>query len=120
MSTTGSNTSAHLPNSRTALYDMVQDRLTAAAGQTLAEFIVARREPGSEVPYRHIAQELIDVTGVDITHEAVRRWYHRAVGEAAEAGAVTDAEAARRRALMAEATEAEMIRRSAEVEAALR
>jgi len=110
MSTTGSNTSAHLPNSRTALYDMVQDRLTAATSQTLAEFIVARREPGSEVPYRHIAQELIDVTGVDITHEAVRRWYHRAVGEAVEPSS----------AAVAEVTEAEMIRQSAMVEAALR
>lgn len=72
-----------MPNARLALYTMVQDRLVANTGQSLAEFITARREPGSETPYRHIAQELIDITNVDITHEAVRRWYHKVMNEAA-------------------------------------
>lgn len=72
-----------LPNARVALYNFVQDRLVAAQDQTLAEFILARRQPGSQRAYRNIASELVAITGIDITHEAVRRWYHRAV-EAAE------------------------------------
>jgi hypothetical protein len=28
---------------------------------------------------------LVDVTGVDLTHEAARRWYHRAIEDRAAA-----------------------------------
>jgi hypothetical protein len=73
-----------MPNSRSALRNIVQDRLIAATGETVAEFILARRQPGTEVPYRHIAAELVELTGVDITHEAARRWYLQAIGKAAE------------------------------------
>jgi hypothetical protein len=66
-----------MPNARTSLYQIVQDRLEAATGQRLPEFITVRRAPGSTTPYRHIAQEIIELTGVDITHEAVRRWHHK-------------------------------------------
>lgn len=71
-----------LPNARTALYQMVQDRLP---GQTLADFILERRTPDNDVPYRKIASELVGITGVDLTHEAVRRWHHRAVAALAQA-----------------------------------
>lgn len=81
-----------LPNARVALYNFVQDRLTAVTGQSLAAFILERRQPGAVQPYRHIASEIVTITGVDITHEAVRRWYYRAVDEA-ESAAVADAQA---------------------------
>jgi hypothetical protein len=68
-----------LPNARVALYNLVQDRLTAVNGQTLAEFILERRPESDPTPYRRIASELVDITGIDITHEAVRRWHHRAL-----------------------------------------
>ena len=68
-----------LPNARVALYNFVQDRLTAVTGQTLAAFILERRPEADPVPYRRIASELVDLTGIDITHEAVRRWHHRAL-----------------------------------------
>jgi len=75
-----------LPNARVALYNFVQDRLTAVTGQTLAEFILERRPEADPVPYRRIASELVELTGIDITHEAVRRWHHRALDDAADAG----------------------------------
>ena len=68
-----------LPNARVALYNLVQDRLAATGGVTLAEFILERRPDTDPVPYRRIASELVDITGIDITHEAVRRWHHRAL-----------------------------------------
>lgn len=100
MSTTDTNSSpptVHtgvvmaMPTARDALYRFVQDRLIEATGQTIAEFILVRREPGSEVPYRRIASEIVELTGIDITHEAARRWYHKAVEsrEQSEEGRVT-------------------------------
>lgn len=77
-----------MPTARNALSSFVEDRLVAATGQTIAEFILARREPGSEVPYRRIASEIVELTGIDITHEAARRWYHLAV-KARDEGALT-------------------------------
>lgn len=68
-----------MPNARHALYQIVQDRLLAATGQNLSDYILVRRAPGNTVPYRHIAAEIVAETGVDITHEAVRRWYHKIV-----------------------------------------
>jgi hypothetical protein len=76
-----------MPNARDSFYQLVQSRLQAKTGQTISEFILSRREPdgGKEAPYRRIASELVDVTGVDLTHEAARRWYHRAVEDRAAA-----------------------------------
>lgn len=74
-----------MPTARNALSSFVEDRLLAATGQTIFEFILTRREPGSEVPYRRIASEIVGLTGIDITHEAARRWYHLAV-QARDAG----------------------------------
>lgn len=68
-----------MPTARDALYSFVEDRLLAATGQTIAEFILVRRDPDNQVPYRRIASEIVELTGIDITHEAARRWYHRAV-----------------------------------------
>jgi hypothetical protein len=70
-----------MPTARDALYSFVQDRLVAETGQTISEFILVRREPGHEVPYRRIASEIVELTQIDITHEAARRWYHKAVKE---------------------------------------
>jgi hypothetical protein len=44
-------------------------------GGDLMEFIVAQRATTPPTPYRHIATTLIALTGIDITHEAPRRWY---------------------------------------------
>ena len=82
-----STTASTLPNARFALLTLVTDRLRQTTGEALTDFILARRQPGSEVPYRHIASELVALTGVDMTHEAVRRWYMAAIEPAAEAGA---------------------------------
>jgi hypothetical protein len=90
MSTTETNLSpptVAMPTARDALYRFVQDRLLGETGQTIAEFILVRREPGSEVPYRRIASEIVELTGIDITHEAARRWYHLAVKARDERGA---------------------------------
>lgn len=64
------------------LYRLVEEKL----GSSLAEFIVQRRKTvmsssgkQSRIPYRRIANELVDLTGVDITHEAVRRWHRTAL-----------------------------------------
>lgn len=84
MSTTSSK-APPLPNARVALFNFVQDRLTAATGQTLADFILERRTEDNLVPYRRIASELVGITGIDITHEAVRRWHHRALETPPEA-----------------------------------
>ena len=70
-----------MPNARDAFYRFVQARLQAQTGQTISEFVLVRREAGKEVPYRRIASELVELTGIDLTHEAARRWYHRALEE---------------------------------------
>ncbi len=93
MSTTETSTSpppTTMPNARDALYQFVQQRLTAATGLTLAEFITARRDPATEISYRRIATEIVNLTGIDISHEAVRRWYDKAVkdGQANQEAAV--------------------------------
>ena len=74
-----------MPNARDAFYQFVQSRLQAKTGQTISEFILTRRESDKQMPYRRIASELIELTGVDLTHEAARRWYHRAIEDRAAA-----------------------------------
>lgn len=74
-----------MPNARDAFYQFVQGRLQSKTGETISEFVLSRRESGSSMPYRRIASELIELTGVDLTHEAARRWYHRAIVERDEA-----------------------------------
>lgn len=78
-----------------SLRRLVQTRLRQHTEQDLMAFILQRRTLPDDappkavpVPYRKIAQELVDATGVDITHEAVRRW-HRAYERAQAELAVT-------------------------------
>jgi hypothetical protein len=80
-----------------ALRRLVGDRLAASGGGDLIEFIMKRRETPEvngkiqdPTPYRRIAYELVQITDIDITHEAVRRWHRaaeRAQFEAAAAAA---------------------------------
>lgn len=55
---------------------------------SVLDFIATRRavtdEQPSPVPFRLIARELGDITGVDVTHEAVRRWFRATEAELAE------------------------------------
>lgn len=64
---------------------------------TVLEFIAVRRavtdEEPTPIPFRRIAMELGQVTGVDITHEAVRRWF-RSTEAAAHLTAMTGPPAA--------------------------
>lgn len=74
---------------------LVQTHLTKAfeQGETSHDNVLAfiahhrRVDEGHPMPrpFRHIAIELSDVTGVDVTHEAVRRWHRAAEKEAAAA-----------------------------------
>ncbi len=68
------------PTTRSHLFLRVEHLL----GSSLIGFIAQRRKvvpPATEpIPYRRIAYELVQLTGVDITHEAVRRW-HRSTEE---------------------------------------
>ena len=57
------------------LFHRVQDGLAAKGGGDLLSFIAKRREGSMPLAYRHIAIELTNLTGVDITHEAPRRWH---------------------------------------------
>ncbi len=54
---------------RSHLYQLVEEKLHAPVDQFIAE----RRQAGT--PYHKIAHEIIDKTGVEVTHEAIRRWY---------------------------------------------
>lgn len=62
---------------------------------TVLEFINTRRQVTEEdptpCPFRHIAIELSRVTGVDITHESVRRWHRSMEALAAQQQASTPA-----------------------------
>jgi hypothetical protein len=60
-----------MPNARDALYQFVQERLTAKTNQSLAEFILARRGSNDGISYRRIASEIVNLTGVDISPQAV-------------------------------------------------
>ncbi len=57
------------------LFLRVRDKLAEAGGGDLLDYISARRMPGHAVPYRRIAIDLTNLTGVDISNEAPRRWY---------------------------------------------
>ena len=84
MSTSEATHAPPMPTARDALYSFVEHQLLAATGQTIAEFILERRTPENEVPYRRIASEIVEITQIDITHEAARRWHHRAVKDQAD------------------------------------
>lgn len=85
MSTSEDTHAPPMPTARDALYSFVEHQLLAATGQTIAQFILERRTPENEVPYRRIASEIVEITRIDITHEAARRWHHRAAEAAAGA-----------------------------------
>jgi hypothetical protein len=63
------------------LFLRVQEALFAATGEDLAERILRLRDGSPQVSYRKIAQDLVLITGIDITHEAPRRWYVRLVAD---------------------------------------
>lgn len=83
---------------------LVQSQLEQAYGRAetshanVLEFIAFHRRVDETQPvprpFRHIAIELSEVTGVDVTHEAVRRWFRASEREIAELLASTEAAAA--------------------------
>lgn len=90
------NDEQHHPNGSgkapSHLRRLVETSLTNATGEDLMELIMKRRETpkvdGKAVkptPYYTIAHELVQLTGVYITHEAVRRWHRAAEQEQIEA-----------------------------------
>lgn len=42
-------------------------------GGTLAEFVASRRVEGRS--WRLIARDLMEATGIDVTHETIRGWF---------------------------------------------
>jgi hypothetical protein len=50
------------------------DRLLGDAGP-LEDLVTRRRSEG--VSWRKIAGELRDLTGIDVTHETLRSWFHQ-------------------------------------------
>jgi hypothetical protein len=87
------------PSSIKAKLELVQHKLRDAhvKGQTphdeVLGFIAHRRRVDSTQanaqPFRRIAIELSALTGVDVTHEAVRRWHRAAEQEVAAGGPTT-------------------------------
>lgn len=57
----------------TPLYQLIEDRL----GQSLAEFVAVRR--GEHIrpptPWRAIAEEITERTGIEVTHTSLRLWF---------------------------------------------
>jgi hypothetical protein len=74
----------------THLLFRVQDELARVGGGDLMDYIVERRATVPPTPYRLIALDLINLTGVDITHEAPRRWYIDHLKRNPQLGAETD------------------------------
>jgi hypothetical protein len=54
-----------------ALYQLIEDRLS----EPLAEFVVARRPLVQATPWRDIATEIKERTGVTVTGEGLRQWF---------------------------------------------
>jgi hypothetical protein len=64
------------PQAPSLLYRLVKSGMPDKADPL--EFIRQRRQPqsdGKPVPFRIIAQQITDQSGVDVTYEAVRRWW---------------------------------------------
>lgn len=53
----------------TRLQRLIEERLDG----TLADFVAQRRERGAG--WRAIATDLTDKTGIEISHQGVRKWY---------------------------------------------
>lgn len=80
-----SNHPTTLPGARRALYQLVQDRMEVANREDKTTFLTPlgfilyhRRVDETQtepIPFRKIAIWLTELTGVDVTHESVRRWY---------------------------------------------
>jgi hypothetical protein len=68
-------------------------RLEATGGGDLLDYIVTRREQAPPVPYRRIAIDLTNITGVDISEEAPRRWYQHHLKQLEAATPETEATA---------------------------
>lgn len=49
------------------------DLLLADRGTTLPEFVSTRRVQGTS--WRQVSLDLRDQTGLDVTHESLRRWF---------------------------------------------
>jgi len=81
------------PLASSPFYLLVEVKLQATLKNptlSLVEFINERRDEqrrDGKVAYRKIAQELIGLTGQDMTHETVRRWHLDSI-EASEQSAV--------------------------------
>lgn len=108
MNTSEATHAPPMPTARDALYSFVEHQLMAATGQTIADFILERRTPENEVPYRRIASEIVEITQIDITHEAARRWHHKAAKaqeESREASVTKTILEAQARAAAAQPTE---------------
>jgi hypothetical protein len=56
------------------LFRLVEEKLRQRTGHTIDQYLDEQRV--QDVPYRLIAIQLGQLTGVDVTPEAVRRWYH--------------------------------------------
>jgi hypothetical protein len=79
----------------THLLFRVRDALARVGGGDLMDYITERRATAPPTPYRLIARDLTNLTGVDITHEAPRRWYidhlkQRLPAQGPQPGAQTD------------------------------
>jgi formyltetrahydrofolate hydrolase len=85
------------PSAQSHTYRLVEAQLRAARpaladyDHPLMDFIMARRTLSAEllvvVPFHRIARELVEITEVEITHEAVRRWYRSAQEDTTTAAA---------------------------------
>lgn len=50
-------------------------RLQTTVGETLDSFVAKRRACSPQVSWRHIARDVYDTTGEDLTGEVLRQWY---------------------------------------------
>lgn len=70
-----------VPSNASPLYRLVDAELNRVKKGPLADYILSRRTPDNEVAFGKIARELSSLTGVDVTHEAARRWYRMLRGD---------------------------------------
>jgi hypothetical protein len=55
----------------TPTYQLIEERLDG----TLADFVRARRPAAPPASWRQIASEIKELTGVEVTHESLRKWF---------------------------------------------
>ena len=66
------------PAVQTALYRLVAQKI----GRDPLKLISERRAETPPVPYARIRDELVELSGEYITHEAPRRWHQQAMAQA--------------------------------------